>query len=153
MTPRSSARLSRNHRERRARVSPGHSAGQHLEPDSPPMPRTPRATFPLPGTRVVIPVSACRPSSEARSRRKSDNRFLRHKRAIMSRDLTLTRAQTCQRDIMTDLHDRLICPSLTASRPYRRLHARVRSEEHTSELQSRSDLVCRLLLEKKKKPA
>src|SRR2546421_8743570 len=29
--------------------------------------------------------------------------------------------------------------------------ARLRSEEHTSELQSRSDLVCRLLLEKKKK--
>src|SRR2546421_9741296 len=28
---------------------------------------------------------------------------------------------------------------------------RTRSEEHTSELQSRSDLVCRLLLEKKKK--
>src|SRR6266576_5402693 len=28
---------------------------------------------------------------------------------------------------------------------------RVRSEEHTSELQSRSDIVCRLLLEKKKK--
>src|SRR2546421_7770866 len=27
---------------------------------------------------------------------------------------------------------------------------KVRSEEHTSELQSRSDLVCRLLLEKKK---
>src|SRR5206468_8478408 len=29
--------------------------------------------------------------------------------------------------------------------------ANMRSEEHTSELQSRSDLVCRLLLEKKKK--
>src|SRR5206468_6876700 len=29
--------------------------------------------------------------------------------------------------------------------------AHVRSEEHTSELQSRSDLVCRLLLEKKKR--
>src|SRR2546421_5353837 len=29
--------------------------------------------------------------------------------------------------------------------------AATRSEEHTSELQSRSDLVCRLLLEKKKK--
>src|SRR2546428_9830858 len=28
----------------------------------------------------------------------------------------------------------------------------MRSEEHTSELQSRSDLVCRLLLEKKKQP-
>src|SRR5947207_5177650 len=31
--------------------------------------------------------------------------------------------------------------------------ARIRSEEHTSELQSHSDLVCRLLLEKKKLPA
>src|SRR5215211_8737944 len=30
-------------------------------------------------------------------------------------------------------------------------HQRGRSEEHTSELQSHSDLVCRLLLEKKKK--
>src|SRR5438034_5577104 len=30
-------------------------------------------------------------------------------------------------------------------------HYRPRSEEHTSELQSHSDLVCRLLLEKKKK--
>src|SRR5260221_7777562 len=29
--------------------------------------------------------------------------------------------------------------------------AAIRSEEHTSELQSHSDLVCRLLLEKKKK--
>mgnify|MGYP000586536882 CR=1 FL=1 len=29
--------------------------------------------------------------------------------------------------------------------------AKERSEEHTSELQSHSDLVCRLLLEKKKK--
>src|SRR2546428_8355143 len=35
-----------------------------------------------------------------------------------------------------------------AGRRHRRL--RPRSEEHTSELQSRSDLVCRLLLEKKK---
>src|SRR5206468_11756050 len=34
-----------------------------------------------------------------------------------------------------------------ASRPYGKDR---RSEEHTSELQSRSDLVCRLLLEKKK---
>src|SRR2546428_2331329 len=30
------------------------------------------------------------------------------------------------------------------------LSEKLRSEEHTSELQSRSDLVCRLLLEKKK---
>src|SRR5438132_9556891 len=33
----------------------------------------------------------------------------------------------------------------------RALVANMRSEEHTSELQSHSDLVCRLLLEKKKK--
>src|SRR2546430_9806917 len=32
-----------------------------------------------------------------------------------------------------------------------RLREAVRSEEHTSELQSQSNLVCRLLLEKKKK--
>src|SRR5688572_32361053 len=33
----------------------------------------------------------------------------------------------------------------------RRVIGQVRSEEHTSELQSQSNLVCRLLLEKKKK--
>src|SRR3712207_8658202 len=33
-----------------------------------------------------------------------------------------------------------------------RMNSRPRSEEHTSELQSRQYLVCRLLLEKKKKP-
>src|SRR5688572_31062863 len=37
-----------------------------------------------------------------------------------------------------------------SSRGYTRRSAR-RSEEHTSELQSQSNLVCRLLLEKKKK--
>src|SRR5436190_5519145 len=36
-------------------------------------------------------------------------------------------------------------------RSYRMLSEFLRSEEHTSELQSHSDLVCRLLLEKKKK--
>src|SRR5256885_7730155 len=34
---------------------------------------------------------------------------------------------------------------------HRTLHSEVRSEEHTSELQSPCNLVCRLLLEKKKK--
>src|SRR5216683_3538955 len=37
------------------------------------------------------------------------------------------------------------------ARAFRRCRLYLRSEEHTSELQSRSDLVCRLLLEKKKK--
>src|SRR5438034_7651376 len=62
------------------------------------------------------------------------------------------------------LHDALpIYPHLAATghccvlrgtaAPGRRLggRGRQRSEEHTSELQSHSDLVCRLLLEKKKK--
>src|SRR2546430_9592213 len=41
-------------------------------------------------------------------------------------------------------------PSLLPAEPSRRPR-RTRSEEHTSELQSQSNLVCRLLLEKKKK--
>src|SRR2546429_4552061 len=60
---------------------------------------------------------------------------------------------------------RSLCPSVAASslspltvscicsssgRRARRLNTRRRSEEHTSELQSRLHLVCRLLLEKKK---
>src|SRR2546429_6513921 len=36
------------------------------------------------------------------------------------------------------------------ARPYARTRRTLRSEEHTSELQSRLHLVCRLLLEKKK---
>src|SRR2546428_9328760 len=42
-------------------------------------------------------------------------------------------------------------PALRPTSPRCRHPVRPRSEEHTSELQSRSDLVCRLLLEKKKK--
>src|SRR5947207_7406076 len=41
-------------------------------------------------------------------------------------------------------------PRVSTSRRYTRADSH-RSEEHTSELQSHSDLVCRLLLEKKKK--
>src|SRR5438034_4915587 len=41
------------------------------------------------------------------------------------------------------------CPG--SGRRRRRARRATRSEEHTSELQSHSDLVCRLLLEKKKK--
>src|SRR2546430_11572288 len=39
-----------------------------------------------------------------------------------------------------------------AKRSRKLMKHRTRSEEHTSELQSQSNLVCRLLLEKKKKP-
>src|SRR2546430_11622789 len=41
------------------------------------------------------------------------------------------------------------CPNTTASADARIVTPVVRSEEHTSELQSQSNLVCRLLLEKK----
>src|SRR5438034_4758530 len=42
-------------------------------------------------------------------------------------------------------------PPATKVSPLGRRIVQYRSEEHTSELQSHSDLVCRLLLEKKKK--
>src|SRR6266567_2072397 len=48
---------------------------------------------------------------------------------------------------------RTTCSSSTRStawRPWSRRFSTPRSEEHTSELQSQSNLVCRLLLEKKK---
>src|SRR5215475_15109655 len=43
------------------------------------------------------------------------------------------------------------CPRHGRTAPRRRPCAHRRSEEHTSELQSRENLVCRLLLEKKKR--
>src|SRR5256886_4419576 len=43
-------------------------------------------------------------------------------------------------------------PPRTSSRCRLGISTATRSEEHTSELQSQSNLVCRLLLEKKKRP-
>src|SRR5690606_42029838 len=48
---------------------------------------------------------------------------------------------------LTERGDRVVHGSGAGEGP----QERVRSEEHTSELQSRENLVCRLLLEKKKK--
>src|SRR2546427_7858268 len=44
-----------------------------------------------------------------------------------------------------------MCSSAARMLPISKRAASIRSEEHTSELQSQSNLVCRLLLEKKKK--
>src|SRR5215208_3461346 len=59
-----------------------------------------------------------------------------------------------QRAIRREVHSRQR-PSAERQLPRSRQHATealaIRSEEHTSELQSRGHLVCRLLLEKKKK--
>src|SRR5438034_2528792 len=60
--------------------------------------------------------------------RKRPNRLLEHADTAVGRR-SASRGTACRR---------LLAPDL-------------RSEEHTSELQSHSDLVCRLLLEKKKK--
>src|SRR2546421_8766173 len=92
------------------------------------------------------------------------------------RDLIVTGVQTCALPISTGASTRFRAVlgrsgwararTTTGRRPASRVPApgaaqqlehaggrerdTVRSEEHTSELQSRSDLVCRLLLEKKK---
>src|SRR2546426_8267245 len=50
-------------------------------------------------------------------------------------------ARTCRRN----------CPASTVGKKSRPTQGNARSEEHTSELQSPCNLVCRLLLEKKKK--
>src|SRR5690606_39685895 len=53
--------------------------------------------------------------------------------------------------VVQTLHNpRLHCPAASGFREDRPC-SECRSEEHTSELQSRENLVCRLLLEKKKK--
>src|SRR2546430_7485649 len=71
------------------------------------------------------------------------------------RDLTVTGVQTCALPICT-ARSAGFTPRVTSacsgstSRPLRIAAHGMRSEEHTSELQSQSNLVCRLLLEKKK---
>src|SRR2546427_4585084 len=83
------------------------------------------------------------------------------------RDLTVTGVQTCALPIFLTGHHRPASERVRSrAKPSRRggirRHNRAieagdlqiilqRSEEHTSELQSQSNLVCRLLLEKKKK--
>src|SRR5947209_12128827 len=73
---------------------------------------------------------------------------------------TLFRSHAHNRALTPERADQL-AKEFTATRPYAAVKAnvkheqyairRTRSEEHTSELQSRQYLVCRLLLEKKKK--
>src|SRR2546430_4908379 len=91
------------------------------------------------------------------------------------RDLTVTGVQTCALPISDDdlglraavaarqpVHDfgavlrarrdeLLVAPARIRAHGLAVLVGRLRSEEHTSELQSQSNLVCRLLLEKKKR--
>src|SRR3712207_8518553 len=60
-------------------------------------------------------------------------------------------ARCSARDVVLDgVPRRVIALLRTVARPRCRVLVGARSEEHTSELQSRQYLVCRLLLEKKK---
>src|SRR2546430_10980688 len=79
------------------------------------------------------------------------------------RDLTVTGVQTCALPISPVFVPALKMPVASARSflgnhsatalmaPGKFADSATRSEEHTSELQSQSNLVCRLLLEKKKK--
>src|SRR2546422_2512060 len=67
---------------------------------------------------------------------------------------TLFRSPACGKGL--DVGGSRTCPHVHGTAPIwifgaTAHHRRLRSEEHTSELQSRLHLVCRLLLEKKKK--
>src|SRR2546427_1099916 len=67
-----------------------------------------------------------------------------------------TKARWCDvavvfsRSIASSAVLRAVSTPMVMSAPFRSLSMVERSEEHTSELQSQSNLVCRLLLEKKK---
>src|SRR2546428_9369796 len=65
---------------------------------------------------------------------------------------TLFRSVNGRRIELATLDDANQVPRAEANSKKLLEETRVRSEEHTSELQSRSDLVCRLLLEKKNIP-
>src|SRR3712207_9559778 len=69
-------------------------------------------------------------------------------RRIWARELKETYGATNPKSWLMRFHTQTAGVSLTAQQPLNNI---TRSEEHTSELQSRQYLVCRLLLEKKKK--
>src|SRR2546430_7413620 len=76
--------------------------------------------------------------------------------SLTSKDTAITLSQEENRVCRTHMPLRSATPRRCCSPPVRspgppRIPPRARSEEHTSELQSQSNLVCRLLLEKKKK--
>src|SRR5438034_741116 len=91
------------------------------------------------GSREV----ACETGSDAHDRCRSarGSRQNDHRKALVTRGRRRARTGLCS-------CGRLCTPTRALNRG-----SQTRSEEHTSELQSHSDLVCRLLLEKKKDPA
>src|SRR5690606_41295318 len=82
------------------------------------------------------------------------NRISRCRPWVWLRQAAATASNSFDSDLRSSLSLRAMAMDSALSRPrtrpYRKLASTVRSEEHTSELQSRENLVCRLLLEKKK---
>src|SRR2546430_10555898 len=64
---------------------------------------------------------------------------------------TLFRSVSCEEEFTPGIMYKRATPNLFVVSSIRNDRFWYRSEEHTSELQSQSNLVCRLLLEKKKK--
>src|SRR6266496_1258953 len=99
---------------------------------------------PARASRPLMAVARCCTLARRRREGRPSTVSSSHSGARVSR--TPATAYSCSSVSLAE--DRRLAPrvlSSSASRP------RGRSEEHTSELQSRRDLVCRLLLEKKKK--
>src|SRR5690625_6081779 len=97
---------------------------------------TSSATSRLPSSRAVSVVPARFPIAACRTPQKSMSDGVR---PTDSRDLTTLNPPRA-----------LLAPGSPSKRESGTHELRRRSEEHTSELQSRGHLVCRLLLEKKK---
>src|SRR5690625_6806805 len=72
-------------------------------------------------------------------------------RSSRKRSITRRERSSSLSDSPTIFEARSLARSPTSPRSWVEAASRSRSEEHTSELQSRGHLVCRLLLEKKKK--
>src|SRR6266496_1651567 len=100
--------------------------------------------MPEKASRVIQRGPSVRPAATAAPPTACLDRAPRHDRAPFSAP-----AKQCTRADHPDMSPLLSHARRLETAPYRRHCAR--SEEHTSELQSRRDLVCRLLLEKKKK--
>src|SRR5437773_6041777 len=114
------------------------------------MSRTSSEMFPLDPQivqRVVLLSGSCQGKRGPRQRTTRDDRF-RLRQSIFDM------GRACAAELLAELGSRETSVGMAADRspvwPHGYVGSITRSEEHTSELQSHHDLVCRLLLEKKK---
>src|SRR2546421_4996554 len=99
----------------------------------------------------TVPLAFARPFGNRDDVELSSRRAV--SRALAARTTTLARTRASAPVVLSTYATPVARPleSTSTSRAIAFVTRVSRSEEHTSELQSRSDLVCRLLLEKKKK--